>query len=220
MRMARMLVGALLGLLVTGARGAGRRTRRHQEARHADRRREGRLQAVRLPRPVGRHHRRRAGSGRRRRQETRRQAGIGAGRLRQPHGVPQSGQDRPDDRDHVGQARAPQNRAGDRAALLLRRRQHPAQEGRPGEELGGPQGQEALRHHGRLLQQGRRPAVRTRDRLLRRLGEAAAGPQERRLHRLSLRPDLRRRQADSTTTGRAAITCRCPASWRLRGRSP
>ena len=34
----------------------------------------------------------------------------------------------------------------------------------------GPQGQEALRHHRRLLQQGRRPAVRTRDRLLRRLG--------------------------------------------------
>ena len=45
----------------------------------------------------------------------------------------------------------------------------------PAEELGRPQGQEALRHHGRLLQQGRRPEVRTRDRLLRRLGEAAAG---------------------------------------------
>ena len=116
--------------------GAGRRARRHQEARHAHRRREGGLQAVRLPRAVRRHHRPRAGPRRRRRQEARRQAGAGAGRLRQPHGVPQSGQDRPDDRDHVGQARSPQGRAGDRAALLLRRRQHPAQEGCAGEELG------------------------------------------------------------------------------------
>ena len=44
-----------------------------------------------------------AGSGRRRRQEARRQAGADPGRVRQPHGVPQSGQDRPDDRHHVGQ---------------------------------------------------------------------------------------------------------------------
>ena len=72
---------------------------RHQEARHAGRRRQGRLQAVRLPRPVGRDRRPRARPGARRRQEARRQAGAGAGGLVQPHAVPESGQDRPDDRD-------------------------------------------------------------------------------------------------------------------------
>ena len=207
---------------IDGARRGGqcRRARGHQEARHARRRRQARLQAVRLPRSVGRPHRHRAGSGGGRGEEARRQAGAGAGPLRQPHGVSQSGQDRPDDRHHVGQARPPQSRAGDRAALLFRRRQHPAPEGRTPQELGRPQGQEALRHHGRLLQQGHRPEVRARDRLLRRLGEAAAGAQEQRLHRLPLRPDLHRRQAHRRRLEGRLPHAAARASWRRRGRSP
>ena len=84
--------------------GAGRRTRHHQAAWHADRRREGRLPALRHAAPTGRSSAS-SRARRRRRQEARRQAGAGAGRRVEPHAVPAAGQDRPDDRDderHAG----------------------------------------------------------------------------------------------------------------------
>ena len=87
-----------------------------------------------------------------RRQEARRQAGARAGRLVEPHAVPAAGQDRPDDRHHERHAGAPQGRRHHRPPLLRLRRGVLANK-KAAIKSWDTEGQEGLRHAGRVLQQ-------------------------------------------------------------------
>ncbi len=119
--------------------------RQRQAERQARRRRQGRLQAVRLHRSLGQDRRPRGRPRQRRRQAARRQRRAGAGDRGESHGVPQAGTHRSDDRDHGVQAGSRRGRRHPGAVLLRRRGQRVREEEFGTQDLGRPQGQADLR---------------------------------------------------------------------------
>ena len=156
------------------------------EARHPRARRQGRLQALgfsRLQRCADRHGDRH-GPGRGRRHGRRAETDPGA--VVEPHAVPRAGQDRHDDRHHVGPQGPARDRRHRRPQLLYLRHQRDVAQGAGADQLGGPARQAGLRQAGRVLQHGRRGALRRRDHRLHRQCRGQAGAARQEVHRLGL----------------------------------
>ena len=117
---ARLL--AAVSALVDGESRAGAvgHARERQAEGQARRRRQGRLQAVRLHRSVGQDRRPRDRPRAGRREAPRRAGRARSGRRREPDGVPEAGTHRPHDRDDGLQAR-PRRGGRHSGAVLLRR---------------------------------------------------------------------------------------------------
>ena len=179
----------------------GRPARRDPRARPSDRRSEGRLPALRLPRrgrrPRRLRHRRRPRVGRRRR----RVGAVHARDQRQPAAEAPARRDR-HRRRHAGRHPRPP-RAGDhgRAAVLRRRGQRPAAAGRPDLRLGGTARPHPVQRPGLAVEPSGQRTAPGRDALPQLHARGGAGPPQRALRRLAVRRGQPPRRAGGRRLG-------------------